>query len=105
MATQSSIEWTETTWNPVFGCSIVSPGCHNCYAMSMARRQKGMALARVARGEDAGRRALYVDVIGADGRWNGEMRLIEDALGDPARWKQPRTIFVNSMSDLVRRGR
>jgi protein gp37 len=100
MATQSSIEWTEITWNPVFGCSIVSPGCHNCYAMSMARRQKGIALARAARGEDAGRRALYVDVIGADGRWNGELRLLEDALGEPARWKRPRTIFVNSMSDL-----
>src|ERR1700731_4374669 len=98
MATNSKIEWTERTWNPVLGCSIVSPGCHNCYAMSMARRLKGVALAKAAAGEDAGRFARYADVIGEDGRWNGEMRLIADALGDPARWKRPRTIFVNSMS-------
>ncbi|OWK38543.1 DUF5131 family protein [Fimbriiglobus ruber] len=100
MATQSSIEWTETTWNPVYGCSILSPGCHNCYAMSMARRLKGVAKAKAARGEDPGRFSHYIDVIGDDGRWNGKMVVIPDALGDPARWKRPRRIFVNSMSDL-----
>jgi protein gp37 len=100
MATQSTIEWTETTWNPVLGCSIISPGCHNCYAMSMARRLKGVARAKQARGEDPGRLARYVEVIGDNGRWNGAMVLIPEALADPARWKQPRTIFVNSMSDL-----
>src|SRR5262249_40883829 len=100
MATQSSIEWTEITWNPVYGCSIVSPGCRNCYAMLMARRLKGVALSKAARGEDAGGLAPYADVIGEDGRWNGEMRLLENALSEPAHWKRPRTIFVNSMSDL-----
>jgi protein gp37 len=100
MATQSTIEWTETTWNPILGCSIISPGCHNCYAMSMARRLKGVAKSKQAAGLLAGRLAHYVEVIGHDGRWNGEMRLVPEALGDPARWRQPRTIFVNSMSDL-----
>jgi protein gp37 len=100
MATQSTIEWTETTWNPVLGCSIKSPGCHNCYAMAMARRLKGVALAKRARKEEPGRLAHYVEVIGDNGRWNGVMRLVSEALGDPAKWKQPRTIFVNSMSDL-----
>ncbi|MFO0888294.1 MAG: phage Gp37/Gp68 family protein [Isosphaeraceae bacterium] len=100
MATRSTIEWTETTWNPVLGCSIISPGCHNCYAMAMARRLKGVALAKLARGEDAGRLRHYIDVIGEDGRWNGEIRLVPEALDDPNRWQGPRTVFVNSMSDL-----
>src|SRR5262249_8366564 len=95
MATQSSIEWTEITWNPVYGCSIVAPGCRNCYAMLMARRLKGVALSKAARGEDAGGFAPYADVIGEDGRRNGEMRLLENALSEPAHWKRPRTIFVN----------
>ena len=100
MATQSTIEWTETTWNPVLGCSIISPGCHNCYAMSMARRLKGVGKSKRAAVEDPGRLGHYVEVIGDNGRWNGEMRLVPEALGDPALWKRPRTIFVNSMSDL-----
>src|SRR5919108_207342 len=52
MAANSTIEWTERTWNPVLGCSIKSPGCHNCYAMLMARRLKAMALADIAAGRE-----------------------------------------------------
>lgn len=100
MATQSAIEWTETTWNPIVGCSICSPGCHHCYAMAMARRLKGVALAKLSRGEDPGRLRHYIEVIGEDGRWNGKMRLVPGALSDPSRWKRPKVIFVNSMSDL-----
>jgi protein gp37 len=100
VATRSTIEWTEVTWNPVVGCSVISPGCHNCYAMEMARRLKGVALAKLARGEDPGRLRYYIEVIGEDGRWNGELRLVPEALDDPIRWRTPRIIFVNSMSDL-----
>ncbi len=100
MSTTSTIEWTEKTWNPVLGCSVISPGCHHCYAMKMAVRLKGVALKRIARKEDPGRLRHYVDVIGADGRWNGRMTLVPEALSDPARWKRPSTVFVNSMSDL-----
>jgi protein gp37 len=100
MSTRSTIEWTGLTWNPVAGCSIISPGCHHCYAMSMARRLKGSAVKKMDRGEDAGRLGYYAEVIGDDGRWNGRMFLIEEALAEPASWKKPATVFVNSMSDL-----
>jgi protein gp37 len=100
MATTSSIEWTEKTWNPVYGCSICSPGCHHCYAMAMARRLKGVALSRIRRGEDPGRLRHYTEVIGEDGRWNGTLVLAPEALDDPRRWKRPSVIFTNSMSDL-----
>lgn len=100
MATKSTIEWTEKTWNPVFGCSIISPGCHHCYAMAMARRLKGVGRAKQARGEDPGRFGYYSDVIGDNGRWNGQMRLVPEALNDPLLWKTPHVVFVNSMSDL-----
>lgn len=100
MATNSKIEWTKRTWNPVLGCSIISPGCHNCYAMSMARRLKAMAQADLAAGKEPGRKRHYIDVIGPDGRWNGKLVLVPEALADPLDWKTPQTIFVNSMSDL-----
>lgn len=80
MALQSSIEWTESTWNPVTGCSKVSPGCLNCYAERMARRLQAMGQPNYARGF--------------------EVALHEDMLELPLKWKKPQTIFVNSMSDL-----
>ena len=80
MAIQSSIEWTESTWNPVTGCSKVSVGCSNCYAERIAKRLKA-----------AGQRKYR----------NGfEVTLHPEALDEPYRWKKPRIIFVNSMSDL-----
>jgi protein gp37 len=100
MSSQTSIEWTERTWNPVQGCSIISPGCHHCYAMSMARRLKAMALADIAAGKQPGRKRHYIDVIGPDGRWNGNLVLVPEAVADPLGWKTPQLIFVNSMSDL-----
>jgi protein gp37 len=100
MATNSKIEWTKRTWNPILGCSIISPGCHNCYAMTMARRLKAMALADLAAGKEPGRKRHYIDVIGPDGRWNGKLVLVPEALPDPLDWKTPQTVFVNSMSDL-----
>lgn len=88
---ETSIEWTDATWNPVAGCSIVSPGCTNCYAMRMAARLEAMGVEKY-RGltRKSGRRAV----------WTGKVRLDEAALDIPIRWKKPRLVFVNSMSDL-----
>ena len=87
----TSIEWTDATWNPVAGCTVISPGCTNCYAMRMAARLDAMGMKKY-RGltRKSGKRAV----------WTGKVRLDHDALGIPAGWKKPRRIFVNSMSDL-----
>ena len=100
MAQASSIEWTNSTWNPVIGCTKVSSGCANCYAEQMAKRLAAMARAAQERGEEPGRAANYLNVIDDRGHWNGNLFLDDSALADPLHWKQPRTIFVNSMSDL-----
>ena len=95
MAQTSSIEWTDATWNPVAGCTPISPGCLNCYAARMALRleQVGGATAKKYRG--TAKRAR-------DGRpvFAGRINLDEAALEIPRRWRKPRRIFVNSMSDL-----
>lgn len=87
----TSIEWTDATWNPVAGCTVLSPGCTNCYAMRMAARLDAMGVKKY-RGltRKSGRRAV----------WTGKVRLDRDALGVPTKWRKPRRIFVNSMSDL-----
>lgn len=87
----TSIEWTDVTWNPVAGCSVVSAGCTNCYAMRMAARLDAMGVEKY-RGltRKSGGRSV----------WTGKIRLDEVALGAPKRWKGKRLIFVNSMSDL-----
>lgn len=80
MATNSHIEWTDATWNPVTGCTKISPGCKHCYAERMAKRLHAMGSPRYANGFG--------------------LTLHEDLLELPTRWRQPKTIFVNSMSDL-----
>jgi protein gp37 len=80
MAASSSIEWTESTWNPLTGCTKISPGCKHCYAERMAHRLQAMGQPHYANGF--------------------ELTLHEDALELPLRWKKPQMIFVNSMSDL-----
>ncbi|HHH46726.1 MAG TPA: DUF5131 family protein [Thiotrichales bacterium] len=88
---ESAIEWTDATWNPVAGCSVVSPGCTNCYAMRMAARLEAMGIEKYAgTTRKSGRRAV----------WTGRINLDERALEIPLRWSKPRMIFVNSMSDL-----
>jgi len=77
---QTRIEWTELTWNPTTGCNKVSQGCKFCYAEVMARRLKAMGLEKYRNGF--------------------ELTLHEDALKIPYTWKQPKIVFVNSMSDL-----
>lgn len=87
---ETSIEWTDATWNPVRGCSRVSAGCENCYAERVAARFSGPGLAY----EGLAR-------IGKNGaRWTGDVRLVREHLEDPLRWRRSRRIFVNSMSDL-----
>jgi protein gp37 len=100
MSANSKIEWTMRTWNPCVGCSIVSPGCHHCYAATMAKRLRAMALADIAAGRDPGRKRHYIDVVDEDGRWTGKVNPVPEALQDPLHWRKPQTVFVNSMSDL-----
>lgn len=80
MAGTTAIEWTDATWNPVTGCTQVSPGCDHCYAMTFAERWRGIPGHHYEQGFD--------------------LRLWESRLALPLRWKSPRRIFVNSMSDL-----
>lgn len=94
MADNSHIEWTEATWNPVVGCSVVSPGCTNCYAMKVAARLESMG------GTVGAKYAGLTAPSKAGPVWNGTVRLDAGALDQPLRWKRPRMIFVNSMSDL-----
>ncbi|WP_244552405.1 DUF5131 family protein [Allosphingosinicella indica] len=87
----SKIEWTEVTWNPVAGCTIATAGCTNCYAMRMAARLEAMGNKKY---EGLTRKSgdRYV--------WTGKVVTDEKALAAPLRWRSPRTVFVNSMSDL-----
>lgn len=80
MSEKSAIEWTDSTWNPVTGCTKVSPGCKHCYAETFAERWRGIAGHPYEQGFD--------------------LRPWPDRLDLPLAWKKPRTIFVNSMSDL-----
>lgn len=91
MANNSSIEWTEATWNPIAGCTIVSPGCTNCYAMRMAHRLSAMGQPKY----DG-----LTRISGHRPKWNGKIRLDVASLHLPSTWKAGKTIFVNSMSDL-----
>lgn len=80
MGTQSKIEWTDATWNPVTGCTKISDGCSNCYACSMSKRLQAMGNPRYINGFS--------------------LTLHRDLLCLPSKWKAPRRVFVNSMSDL-----
>ena len=93
MAKQSSIEWTEITWNPVVGCTKVSSGCANCYAERMAKRLAAISRSLVARGKNPGRTALYEKVITQRGRWSGVVALNDDALGDPVPMEDAKNDF------------
>ena len=90
MGDKSAIQWTDATWNPIVGCSIVSKGCTNCYAMKVA----GARTAHTAKYRGLTRPSKAGPV------WTGEVRLWEKALTDPLRWRDPRRVFVNSMGDL-----
>jgi len=80
MSLGTSIEWTEATWNPVRGCTKVSPGCKHCYAETFAERFRGVKGHPYEQGFD--------------------LRLVPEKLGEPLKWRTPKMIFANSMSDL-----
>lgn len=90
MADNTAIEWTDATWNPITGCSVVSPGCTNCYAMRLA----------AGRLKHTASRAGLTTASKAGPVWNGQVRLNEDALTQPLRWRRPRGIFVCAHGDL-----
>jgi len=84
MSVNSTIEWTDATWNPVRGCTKISPGCKHCYAEVFAERFRGVKGHPYEQGFD--------------------LRLVPDKLAEPLRWRNPKTVFVNSMSDLFHDG-
>src|SRR5580658_8253774 len=84
MSQHSEIEWTDATWNPVRGCTKITPGCDHCYAATFAERFRGVPGHPYEQGFD--------------------LRLVPEKLGEPLRWSTPQRIFVNSMSDLFHPG-
>ena len=92
MSTGTGISWTNATWNPIAGCTPVSPGCLNCYAAVMSHRLEGMGQAKKYGGLTVlhNKRRIF----------NGKISFDEAALVVPLSWKKPRRVFVNSMSDL-----
>ena len=84
MSVKSTIEWTDATWNPVRGCTKISPGCKHCYAETFAERFRGVKGHPYEQGFD--------------------LRPVPEKLGEPLRWRSPKMIFVNSMSDLFHEG-
>ena len=84
MSDKSKIEWTDATWNPVRGCTKISPGCKHCYAETFAERFRG--------------------VKGHPYELGFDLRLVPSKLEEPLNWKKPRLVFVNSMSDLFHEG-
>ncbi|TPN43238.1 phage Gp37/Gp68 family protein [Mesorhizobium sp. B1-1-7] len=102
MADKSAIEWTDATWNPIVGCSILTPGCTHCYAMGMAGRIEAMTAALKAQGKLG---APHYDgttkKVNGNTVWTGKLALAPAAiLTEPLAWRRPRRIFVNSMGDL-----
>ncbi len=89
MSTRTSIEWTEATWNPTTGCDRISAGCDNCYALTLAKRLKAMGSPKYQTDGDPRTSGPGFDVA-----------LHEGDLSLPLRWREPRIVFVNSMSDL-----
>ena len=87
MADKTSISWTNATWNVITGCSVVSSGCENCYAMNLASTRLQSTPA-------------YRELTNRHGKWNGKVRFNRHVLDQPLRWKKPRMIFVNAMGDL-----
>src|ERR1700722_16717849 len=84
MANKTRIEWTDATWNPVRGCTKISPGCKHCYAETFAERFRG--------------------VKGHPYELGFDLRMVPSKLNEPLNWKKPRFVFVNSMSDLFHDG-
>lgn len=89
MSTKTGIEWTEVTWNPTTGCDRISKGCDNCYALTLSKRLKAMGVAKY---QNDGNPVTSGPGFG--------LTIHPDVLNEPRSWRNPRTVFVNSMSDL-----
>ena len=107
MSDGTRIEWTDTTWNPVRGCSRVSEGCRNCYAERFAARFSGEEEGFESGGPQGwqptkpeGRFHGFAEMTESGPRWTGKVELVDHKLREPLRWRRPRRVFVNSMSDL-----
>lgn len=102
MADKSAIEWTDATWNPIVGCSILTPGCTHCYAMGMAARIEAMTKALQAKGQTgAPHYNGTTRKVNGTAVWTGKLAMApEHILTEPLTWRAPRRIFVNSMGDL-----
>ncbi len=90
MSDGTKIEWTDATWNPITGCSVVSPGCTNCYAMHLAGTRMKNHPSRIG----------LTDASKAGPVWNGALRFNQEWLEQPLRWRKPRMIFVCAHGDL-----
>ena len=88
---KTKIEWTESTWNPIAGCNVISPGCTNCYAMRMAARLEAMGQTKYTK---------TTRISGGRAKWTGHLVIDEKSLNTPFKWHSGRMIFVNSMSDI-----
>jgi protein gp37 len=96
---KTTIEWTDASWNPIVGCTEISPGCANCYAARLAATRlyshpsyKNLANMTLGKGE--------FELKDRKPRWNGQVRFLADRLEEPLHWKKPRRIFVCDMGDL-----
>jgi protein gp37 len=94
MGNKTEIQWTDATWNPIRGCTRVSDGCRNCYAERVAMRFSGKGQPYEG----------LVQITNGHPQWTGKVQFVEKHLADPLKWKEPRRIFVNSMSDLFHEG-
>jgi protein gp37 len=96
MSEHSLIQWTDATWNPVAGCTKISPGCARCYAIKEVRRMSGNPNPSVS--------LVYQGMVRQLGNglldWTSLIRTVEERLAVPLKWKKPKRIFVNSLSDL-----
>lgn len=99
MSNNSKIQWTQASWNLVTGCAKVSPGCDNCYAITMSNRLQSVAQHDVTN-KGARKYLGTVDAVGNRIDWSGKVFIHPEVMAEPMRWKKPRMIFVCSMADL-----
>lgn len=92
---ETNIGWADCVWNPILGCSRVSAGCANCYAVDMAHR-----IEKMGTNASEAYKGMTVELANRQIDWSGEVRLIPERLVEPTKWRKPSRVFVNSMSDL-----
>src|SRR5258708_6156201 len=104
---KTTIEWTDASWNPIVGCTEVSPGCANCYAARLAATRlkntsqyKGLARNLKSEIQFPGVYPHGIPVGRIQPRWTGELRFLPKVLEEPLHWRKPRRIFVCDMGDL-----